>query len=258
MINNWPLVTDMVKAAKLTPPETAQALVDSFVDAILNKLDTSKVKNEELLSIDDYSEKFIEFTKICENPSLIGEKLFNYAKNEISSNSISTKISVKSIINILLHASLCIADVDECAELLESLVGAITAEKNQVDIIIQILSVFPDPALLPRYFQFIIAQHKLNALPHAQLSTDVGRVIMNCARHVHPFEPQKYFELTLNYQLYRDHAELQMECGNKLLEGNPDKKQLVEAFGVLAQRLRKGGAALHRFRRPPQHDAHRR
>lgn len=53
---------------------------------------------------------------------------------------------------------------------------------------------------------------------------------MNCARHHHPFEPQKYLELTLKYNLFRDHAELQMMHANRLLkEENDDNKNLQEA-----------------------------
>ena len=67
-------------------------------------------------------------------------------------------------------------------------------------------------------------------LPHSNLIEKVGRVIMNCARHHHPFQPEKYFDLTLKYNLYRDYAELQMESGNNILnENNLDKNMLQDS-----------------------------
>ncbi|OHT04885.1 hypothetical protein TRFO_27566 [Tritrichomonas foetus] len=221
MTDQWPLIRDMVKVGKLTAAETAQALVDAFVDAASGK--TKLEKGPNTLSIDDYGEKFVEFTKLCETPTFVGDRLFTAAKTLQNENG-----PVPVIVNIILHASLCTADVDECADVLDGLLTQLTNEK-QIDLIIKIVSVFQDPALLPRYFQYLISQEKLNALQHNQLSAKVGRVIMNCARHVHPFEPEKYFDLTLNYQLYRDHAELQMERGSRFLEGTPDKQQLQEA-----------------------------
>jgi len=105
----------------------------------------------------------------------------------------------------------------------------LTGLENPTPLIIEIVSQFPDPALLPRLFQYLIAQQKLSLLPHQQLSEKVGRVIMNCARHVLPFDPKQYFELTLNYMLFRDHAELQMEAGMQLLSGPPGKAMLQQA-----------------------------
>jgi spatacsin len=75
----------------------------------------------------------------------------------------------------------------------------------------------------------LIAQQKLDALPHAQLGARVGRVIMNCARHADGFEPARYFELTLQYGLFRDHAELQMEAGVRLLADEADKMKLQDS-----------------------------
>ena len=62
-------------------------------------------------------------------------------------------------------------------------------EKKQLTLNIDIVTIFKDPALLPRFFQHLIAQEKLDALSHARLGKDVGCVIMNCARSVQPFEP---------------------------------------------------------------------
>lgn len=137
-------------------------------------------------------------------------------------------LPVNVVVNLLLHASLCTADIDEIAELLDALLFELTNDSDK-KLIIDIVSIFPDPALIPRFFQYLIAQERLDDLPHQNLNEKVGRVIMNCARHHHPFEPQKYLELTLKYNLFRDHAELQMERGNKLLDDEHDKMKLQDA-----------------------------
>jgi spatacsin len=82
----------------------------------------------------------------------------------------------------------------------------------------------------------LVAQQKADLIPNGRNSDKIGTVIMNCARHIQPFLPQKYFDLTLRYNLFRDHAELQMECGRRILSENPDKNQLQEAsrFYLLA------------------------
>ena len=227
---HWPLVQQLIKASKMSSQESASALAHSFASHVQSAIaagtaastQVDSTQSQTVLSINDYGEKFLEFTKLCDIPSSIGESLYNIAQKLPETSPLSVKV------NLLLHSSLCTPDIDECAETLDALLDTLTGA-NELKLITDIVAVFPDPALLPRYFQYLIAQQKLDALPHGQLSEKVGRVIMNCARHVHPFEPQKYFDLTLQYSLFRDHAELQMECGSRLLQGNPDKTQLQEA-----------------------------
>lgn len=219
--SEWPLISQLIKASQMTQQEAAKSLANSYANHVQNVL----VKHESIggtIPVDDYTNNFHDFTKLCDSPSLIGENLFQIAQNLPRGTPLSVRV------NLLLHSSTCTPDIDECAETLDSLIDTLTGN-NELKLIIDIVSVFPDPALLPRYFQYLIAQQKLDTLPHGQLSEKVGRVIMNCARHVHPFEPQKYFDLTLQYSLFRDHAELQMECGSRLLQGVPDKSQLQEA-----------------------------
>jgi spatacsin len=131
-------------------------------------------------------------------------------------------------VNLALHASLCAPDIDECAELLEGM-RAVLVGDGRIDLIVEIVSVFPEPVLLPQFFEFLIAEQKLDALPHAQLGARVGKVIMNCARHANGFDPAKYFDLSIQYGLFRDHAELQMEAGVRLLADDADKNKLQEA-----------------------------
>lgn len=216
--NNWPLVKELISVGKLTVNEAAECLVESFTNHVIK----GDAQQDGMISIEDYSEKFKEYTSLCENPTVVGAHLFTKAKE------LKNDQPLPVLVNLLLHSSICTSDIDECAEMLDTLLDSLTNDK-QLDLIIQIVSVFPDPALLPRFFQYLIAQQKLDALPHSKLNEKVGRVIMNCARHVHPFEPQRYFDLTLNYSLYRDHAELQMECGSRLLAGAPDQASLKDA-----------------------------
>ncbi|EAX91368.1 hypothetical protein TVAG_311190 [Trichomonas vaginalis G3] len=221
-IQQWPIVRNLISFSKLTDEETANSLSKSFTNHVIDQLSSHPKQTQGLLNVKDFSDKFEEFTKLCQNPSSVGDHLFQRAKELQGSQPISV------IVNLLLHSSMCTSDIDECAEMLDHILDKLVEEK-QLSLIINIVTIFKDPALLPRYFQHLIAQEKLDALPHSTLSKKVGRVIMNCARHVQPFEPQKYFDLTLNYMLYRDHAELRMECGLRLLRGSPDKNKLQEA-----------------------------
>jgi len=220
--DNWQLIHDLIKTSRMSVNESSNALVESFTKHMISCIIGGKAPKANELSPTDYGERFIEFSKLCESSSAVGDSLFEKAKAMPENTPIPVKV------NLILHSSLCTTDLDECAEALDSLLDLLTND-SMLPIIIDIVSVFPDPALLPRFFQYLIAQQKLDSLPHERLSEKVGRVIMNCARHVCPFEPQNYFNLTLKYGLLRDHAELQMDCGNRDLQGNPDKPHLQEA-----------------------------
>ena len=221
--DSWPLIRELISISKMSSSEVAVCLGQAFASHVSKFIESNSECPDSMLSPNNYGEKFIEFTKLCDNPTAVGESLL-----DLSKHGQKEKKPLSIVINLLLHSSLCTTDIDESAELLDSLLEELT-NGNNIKLIIDIVSVFPDPALIPRFFQYLIAQEKLDELPHANLSEKVGHVIMNCARHHHPFEPQKYFELTLKYNLFRDHAELQMERGNKLLEGNPDKLKLQDS-----------------------------
>ena len=208
--DNWDLVKELISTSNLSNSEIAKALVESFIS------------NDNNLLIDDFGEKFIEFSELCGDKNIFGEKLFEKAKE------IKTDKSVQMVINILLHCSICSFGIDECAELINSFYNTLT-QQNEIDLIIKIISTFQEPSLLPRYITYLITQEKIDLLDHEKMPSKIGLVIMNCAHHVHSFEPQKYFNLTLKYKLYREHAELRMEYGNSLLEGNPDPNTIKEA-----------------------------
>jgi spatacsin len=210
-IEHWPLVRNLIRVAKMAPGDVARCLTDAYLAHVL-------APREGLLSPDEYGEQFGEFTRLCENPNLVGDRLFEVARAKLADLPLSVAV------NILLHSALASSDIDDCAELLDSMLDVLTPE-----LIVAIVSVFPDPALLPRFFQYLIAQQKLDSLPQAPLNEKLGRVIMNCARQVMPFEPQRYYELALRYKLFREYAELQMESGARILENAPDTDRLQEA-----------------------------
>ncbi|OHT13681.1 hypothetical protein TRFO_16115 [Tritrichomonas foetus] len=223
--SSWPLVRELIATCKMAATDVAVCLGRSYAQHLRTTIAAGKECPDNMLNPNDYGEKFLEFTKLCDTPTAVGERFFEIAKRGQKGKA---KMPLTVTVNLLLHSSLCTTDIDESAEMLDSLLEDLTNDACH-KLVIDIVSYFPDPALIPRFFQYLIAQEKLDDLPHSNLNEKVGRVIMNCARHHHPFEPQKYFELTLKYNLFRDHAELQMERGNKLLEGNPDKLKLQDA-----------------------------
>ena len=219
--NQWNLVSELISVGKLTETDIAECLSKSFCNLVIKTINSNYNLSDIYLTI-DYSTKFEDFIKLSPNKQLLGDYLFLYAKD------LQNKEKIEIIVKIILHSSFCTIDLDEYAELLDSILDILISE-NKLNVIIEIVTKFQDPALLPRYFQHLIAQKKLDAIPRNNNKKNVGRVIMNCARHVEPFEPQSYFDLTLEYSLYRDHGELQMEYGNRMLSNINDKHGLQEA-----------------------------
>jgi spatacsin len=140
----------------------------------------------------------------------------------------SSEAAIAVKVNLLLHASLCISDLDDCAQVLESLLDALTAEHN-LGLLMEVVTIFPEPGLLPVFFRFLVEAKKIEMLPRSKMNDKLVRVLMNSARHLESFNPVDYFDLTQKYQLLRDHAELHFECGNRLLAQNPDRSVLQEA-----------------------------
>ena len=198
-MDQWDLIRELIQASQMSANEVAAKLAESFVDHVKKVIAMGVPARSNQLAIDNYGEQFLEFTKLCTCPNAVGDRLFDIVRKN------RQDLSLAVAVNIILHASLCTSDIDECADLCDTLLDTLTNE-DQLDLIMELVCIFPEPALLPRYFQYLIAQQKLDELPASKLNEKVGRVIMNCARHVHPFEPQNYFDLTLKYNLRRDHA----------------------------------------------------
>jgi spatacsin len=214
----WPLVRRIIAFNKLPPADVAACLVDSFANCVIGK----SISLPQGLDVDDYCDDFSAFLKLCPDPLLLGDKFFAKAKFFKLDQPVQVQV------NLLLHSSLCLADVEECAEVLDGLLDSLALE-SLAGLVLQIVSVFPRPVLLSRFFQFLIAQGKFDALPISKFDEGVGRVIMNCARHVQPFNPDQYFELTSHYRLFRDHAELHMEHAGRFLKATPSRPELEEA-----------------------------
>jgi spatacsin len=217
-MRHWPLVRRIVLSGELTSADIATSLVDSFTNYLIGK----PMLLPEPLNTEDYDHDFGEFTKLSTSRLLMGEKLFAKARF------IKLDQSVQVQANLLLHASLCLEEVDECAEMLDTLLDALSAE-CLTDLVLKVVSVFPRPVLLPRFFQHLIGEGRLDDLPHSKYDGSVGEVIMTCARYCHPFRPEAFFRMTLDYKLYRDHAELQMEFANHFLLGIPTRERLNDA-----------------------------
>jgi spatacsin len=83
-------------------------------------------------------------------------------------------------------------------------------QKRAVDLITQIVLTFPNPALLPKYIEYQIRE---TSPSFGELTEKVAKVVMSCARQVKPFEPEHFFELTLRFNLFREHAQLQVDAG---------------------------------------------
>jgi spatacsin len=217
-MKHWPLVRRIISFGDLTSADIATSLVDSFTNYLIGK----PVLLPEPLNTEDYEYDFGEFTKLSPNQLLMGEKLFAKARFIKSDQSVQVQT------NLLLHASLCLEEVDECAEVLDTLLDALSGE-CLTDLVLKVVSVFPRPALLPRFFQHLIGEGRLDDLPHSKYDKNVGQVIMTCARYCHPFRPEAFFQMTLNYKLSRDYAELQMEFANHFLLGIPTREGLNDA-----------------------------
>jgi spatacsin len=107
---------------------------------------------------------------------------------------------------------LCDQNAEVCAGLLNGILGELTSRRH-FGLINSVVTVFPEPALVSGYIEFLVRE---NCLADERLNERVGRVVMSCARRVKPFEPQRFLDLTFKYQMYREHAELQMEFGTNL------------------------------------------
>jgi spatacsin len=195
---HWPLVRRLIAASRLPMVDIAYCLGNSF----LQHISTAPVCN-------DYGDKFAEFARLVDSPRLLGDRLLSLA---------GTKQPPRVAVNLLLHASLCCADLDECADALDNILDRLDS-----NLIVDVASVFPEPSLVPRFFQFTIENGLLGSI---KLSRAKAKVVLNCARHGDRFEPEAFCGLASEFRLDRDYAELQMLSAMKLVG---DKTRLAEA-----------------------------
>ena len=214
---NWDLVRNLISAANVRISDVADCLVDAFTKCATGE---ATVTLGSPLSVDDMSDDFRSFVKLCGSPTAVGDRLLAKAQQLKAQQPLSV------IVNLVLHASFFTTDIDRCAQFLDSLFDSVSSDDDQV---IHIFSTFPEPALLPRYFHHIFSNNKLDLIPKDKIDTNLGQIILSCAHRTTSFDPQPYLEFTLSKDLFREHAMLQMECGTQLLAGTPDAAKLQEA-----------------------------
>jgi spatacsin len=188
---NWSLVKELIDKGRMQAAEVALCFAAAFCNNHPNALS------------DDYGDLFMQFAHLSQNFQLFGAKLLEFGK-------VATDVPCQ--VNILLHACLCGQNAEVCAGLLNGILDELIA-RREFGLINNVVTVFPEPALVSRYIEFLVRE---NCLADERLNESVGRVVMSCARRVKPFEPQQFLDLTFKYQMYRDHAELQMEFGTNL------------------------------------------
>jgi spatacsin len=186
-IAHWKLVEDVVLKGRMTNDEVASCLARFLYNWLVSRHSLG------LLRADNFGEQFLEFARLSRDPKLLGDHLI--------------RIFHENRMSLILHAVLCHTNSDVCAGLLDSLMDPLVEAKD-VGLIADVVSILPDPVLVQRYVEYLIRESKLDYLPRNE---QIGWTIMSVARHVRPFDPQAYFDLTLRYKLYRDHAELQLE-----------------------------------------------
>lgn len=202
---NWKLVEDIIRVEGIREKEAGSLLSEALI------------KEPNQFGCDD---NFKLFADICGNRSIFGNELLRKVK--------LSQCDLRTSVQLVLMASQTATDIDECAEYLDKLLVQLSEGKEET-LIVGVIEHFPDPTLIPSYFDWIIEQNKVDILLRADLSPRAGQMIVSCARRRVNFNAQDYFDLTLNYLLYREHAELQKEYGEKLLRNSKDGNELQEA-----------------------------
>jgi spatacsin len=195
--SRWQLVRDLIQDSQLSPTEIAFCLANSFWRLLGSR------PGKDRLPIDDYDKQFTEFANLGGQPRLLGDQLLLLFEQK------NTELAMQQQVGSVLHASLCCSDTERCAEILNGMVRQLV-QKRAADLITQIVLIFPNPALLPKYIEYQIREMSPS---FGELSEKVAKVVMSCARRVKPFEPEHFFELTLRFNLFREHAQLQVEAG---------------------------------------------
>ena len=209
--DNWELVKEMIITSKISIEDSTTAIVDSFIEHSPNAL------------TEDFGENFIEFTKLSGDSQMFSNILFAKTREMKESESLS------SIIGNYLHSSLCASNVDGCSEVLNGYYDALS-QSGSTDQILKIITIFPKPELMLRYIQYILTHDKLDLLLETKVTKDICHVIVSCCRHIKSnIDLHKLLSLTLDFRLYRDYGELQLECGDMLLTGTPSASDIQEA-----------------------------
>lgn len=221
-IDEWPLVKDLCVHSHLHEEELSSLLAKSYCSHVVHCFSTGSFDEPGKLSPNDYSEKFIEFANLCSSPDLVAKFLHKQA-------CVNSELTILDIrINYLLHASLCTDDLDEISEQLDSCSTEFISD-SYTNLIIDIAKYFPDPYLLPRFYSNILSIKMYNRLPHAELSKNVGKMIINMSRSMKSYNAESFLDLALQYGLHRDHADLRVDCGDYYINRGMTSENLQTA-----------------------------
>jgi spatacsin len=209
--DHWPLLNALLSSDSLNTEEIADCLVDAFYRLLTRQIPGRIQPQMDPL---DCGDVFLSFARICGNPLSLGSAFLARA------NSAGNLAHVTTV--LVLHAAICLPTVTECATRLNGLLPQLTSE-NQLDLIVKVITVFPNPALIEPFCRFILTHYK------AHPSTVRPGFMLHCARQLAGFDPALYFDFTKQQNLFRDHAELQMEFVLRLLANDFSAKTLNES-----------------------------
>lgn len=226
MVDQISLTKSLIESESFSDEQVSDMLSNNFIQTVTN-LKKKENSNIGFILVDDYGDKFIDFVNLCKDPTLIGDKLLLYVTSQINTEKVLNQKRIIILSNILLHASLCTTRIEECAKLLDSMYEKVFVEKGKINqnseiyqSLIKIITKFPEPSLLPRFITFIVTmnENNIDSIPKEEISSKLGLEILNEARQLQSFKPDNFFNITLACKLYHEHAILQVECANSLLE----------------------------------------
>jgi hypothetical protein len=117
----WPLIRELITTSKMSQADAAPCLAHAFA-AHITRLLTTAVAPPTIMP------QFAEFVALANNRRLVGDRLL-----------------------VILHAAVCGADLDECADGLEAL-----RDRLDAGLLVEAISIFPAPALIPRVVRALV------------------------------------------------------------------------------------------------------
>lgn len=250
MMNHIDLTRNIIETESIQSNEVASILSDNFIKMIIHQKESTN-NNISFVIVDDYKEKYLEFASLCRDSTLLGDNLLLFANNVLikkmdNVNNIRIKAGQKKIpilANIILHASLCTSKIEECSKLLDYLYDQFLSDstddqKNKLiyNQIITIVTIFPEPSLLPKFIKFVLKMNEEEIDSIQQQGITITQKlcieILNEARQnkTNHFQPEKFFNITLSCKLYHEHAKLQAESANNILSQIITNKEEYETI----------------------------
>ena len=229
MKENWELVSKIIQNGSVDPKTIAKCFAKAFFHHI-NSITSNNKMN--LIDLDDYSDTFLSFSKLCQSPEILGNYLLKYSER--------TKNLEKSI-SLILHASLINSNIIlRCAEKINSFYKKLSREKLS-NIIFIVATNFPSPKYIPMFFKYILIHNDEYDLFNKPFNYNTKKMIINISYSMlsTPLNQQNlldktnelittkinnyilYYDLALSYNLFSEYAYIKMKYGETLLKGNP-------------------------------------